>query len=119
MGDAERCGFRTKGVLRGDFMTDKELRRLSRAGLLELLLEQRRENERLRAQLKKMQRMLNDRRIELENAGSIAEAALKLSGVFEAAQEAADQYLDNMKRRAKEAEARREEDAEASREEGL
>lgn len=37
------------------------------------------------------------RRIELEKSGSIAEAALKLNGVFEAAQRAADQYLDNIR----------------------
>ena len=32
----------------------------------------------------------------IENSGSIAEAALKLSGIFEAAQAAADQYLENI-----------------------
>ncbi len=39
-----------------------------------------------------------DRRIRLREAGSIAEAALKLNGVFEAAQEAANQYLENIER---------------------
>lgn len=37
-----------------------------------------------------------NRRIELNEAGSIAMAALKLNGVFEAAQKAADQYLYNL-----------------------
>ena len=37
------------------------------------------------------------RRIELEKAGSIAEASLRLNGVFEAAQKAADQYLENLR----------------------
>lgn len=37
-----------------------------------------------------------NRRIELTEAGSIAAAALKLNGVFEAAQKAADQYLYNL-----------------------
>lgn len=40
-----------------------------------------------------------DRKIELEEAGNIAEAALKLNKVFEAAQKAADQYLYNLKQR--------------------
>lgn len=40
-----------------------------------------------------------DRNIELEEAGNIAEAALKLNKVFEAAQKAADQYLDNLRQR--------------------
>ena len=37
------------------------------------------------------------RKIELEEAGSIAMAALRLNGVFEAAQAAADQYIYNVK----------------------
>lgn len=36
------------------------------------------------------------RAIELKEAGSIAEAALRLNGIFEAAQKAADQYLYNI-----------------------
>lgn len=38
------------------------------------------------------------REIELEEAGSIAEAALRINGVFEAAQRAAEQYLMNVKK---------------------
>ncbi len=37
------------------------------------------------------------RAIELKEAGSIAEAALRLNGIFEAAQKAADQYLYNIR----------------------
>lgn len=37
-----------------------------------------------------------NRRIELDQAGSIAMAALKINGVFESAQKAADQYLYNI-----------------------
>jgi hypothetical protein len=36
---------------------------------------------------------LAERKIVIEKSGSIAEAALKLNGIFEAAQRAADQYL--------------------------
>lgn len=79
-------------------MTDRELRKMSRAGLLELLLEERRENERLRARLEQANRDLADRRIRLEKAGSIAEAALRLNGVFEAAEQAAAQYVENVRR---------------------
>ena len=35
-----------------------------------------------------------------EEAGSIAEAALRINRVFEAAQEAADQYLENIRQQA-------------------
>ena len=80
-------------------MTEKELRKLNRAELLELLLELSRENETLQAQLKQAETALADRRLQMEEAGSIAEAALRLSGIFEAAQEAADQYLSSVSER--------------------
>lgn len=79
-------------------MTDKELKRMSRAELLELLLFQMEENEKLRKQLRKANKKLKERSIMIEESGSIAEAALKLNGVFEAAEEAAQQYLENIQR---------------------
>jgi len=79
-------------------MTDREMKKLSRGELLELLLQERRENELLSAQLRQANEQLASRQIELERAGSIAEAALRLNGVFAAAQAAADQYLENVRR---------------------
>lgn len=79
-------------------MTDKELRKLNRRELLELLLEESRENERLRSELEKTKEQLASRKIDLEESGSIAEAALKLNGIFEAAEQAAQQYLENVRR---------------------
>ena len=78
-------------------MTEKELRRLSRMDLLEMLLEQSREVERLQKELETVENQLSDRRIMEQEAGSIAEASLKLNKVFEAAQQAADQYLENIR----------------------
>lgn len=78
-------------------MTDKELKKLNRAELLELLLEQVEENEALRAEIAGLKEQLADRTIKIENAGSIAEAALRLNGVFEAAEAAAKQYIDSLK----------------------
>ncbi len=80
-------------------MTAKELRRMSRSDLLELLLTVTRENERLREQLQQLQQKLDDRALEIENMGSLAEAVLKLNGVFEAAQAACDQYTENARLR--------------------
>ncbi len=77
----------------------KDLRHLSRAELLELLLEETEENERLRAELAEMSRRLESRAIDLRNSGSIAEASLRINGVFEAAQKAAEQYLENIRLR--------------------
>lgn len=79
-------------------MTDKELKKLSRAELLELLLEQTRKVERLEEELEQKKQELEDKRITIANAGSLAEAALALNGVIMAAQKAADQYMYNIKK---------------------
>lgn len=78
-------------------MNEKELRRLSRLELIAMLLEQKRENERLEAENKELRAQIEDRRLNCREAGSIAEASLRLNGVFEAAQKAADQYLENLR----------------------
>ena len=44
-----------------------------------------------------MEAWKTSRQIQLVEAGSIAEAALRLSGIFETAQKAADQYLYNLR----------------------
>ena len=77
-------------------MTERELRRLSRADLLELLLAQRRENEQLRCMLDQTQSQLAARTIKIDNAGTLAEASLQLSGIFTAAQDACQYYVDNI-----------------------
>lgn len=83
-------------------MTDKELKRLSRGELLEMLLAQIKKNERLKQRLEEAQAALSDRWLAIDEAGTLAEAALKLNGVFEAADRAAQQYLENIRHRAEE-----------------
>lgn len=77
-------------------MTDKELRKLSRTDLLEMLLMQKKENDQLRLQLQQLQSQLDDRTIAVNKAGSLAEASLQLNGVFESAQAACGQYVENI-----------------------
>jgi hypothetical protein len=79
-------------------MTEKELKKLNRKQLLELLLKQTEYSESLEKKLEDLERKLEDKLLIETEAGSIAEASLKLNGVFEAAQAAADQYLENIKR---------------------
>lgn len=125
-------------------MADKGLQKLKRRELLQMLLIQCEETERLQkesdelrtefdtmaesyerlkvklnvkdarlnkkdAEIAALKAQIEDmkasRVIELADAGSIAEASLKLNGVFEAAQKAAEQYLQNVKRLSEEAEA--------------
>lgn len=78
-------------------MTDRDLRKLSRRDLLELLVQQEQQKEILEARVAHLEERLNNRSIEIDNAGSIAEAALILNGVFENAEKAAAQYLENIK----------------------
>ncbi len=78
-------------------MIKKELKRMNRLELLELLLEIDQENERLRAENTRLTQKLNMRQIKVETAGSIAEAALMLNHIFEDAQAAADQYLESIR----------------------
>lgn len=79
-------------------MTDKELKRLSRSELLQMLITQMEENAVLRERADRAESQLQDRRIAIGQAGSLAEAALSLSGVFQAADAAASQYLENIQR---------------------
>lgn len=79
-------------------MTEKELKKLNRKQLLELLLMQTDRADQLERKLAQLEKRLSDRNIAEMEAGSIAEAALKLNGVFEAAEAAAAQYLENIRR---------------------
>ena len=79
-------------------MTDKELRRLKRVDLLELLIAQTRENDRLKRELAEVQSRLAERDLVLEEAGSIAEAAMRVNKVYQVAQAAVDQYIVSIQR---------------------
>lgn len=79
-------------------MTENELKSLSRKQLLELLLLQTQRADRLEAELEEAKRRIRDKKLIESEAGSIAEASLKLNGVFEAAQAAASQYVENVRR---------------------
>lgn len=72
-------------------------RKQSRAELTALAASQAQEIAELRAQLEKAQEQLRERQIVCERAGTMADAAMTLSGVFKAADEAAAQYLENIR----------------------
>ena len=77
-------------------MTPKELKRLSRTDLLEMVLELTKENVELRRNAEQLRLELKERNLLIEDSGSLAEASLKLSGVFQAAQSACDLYTENV-----------------------
>ncbi|MBP3673357.1 MAG: hypothetical protein J6J18_05955 [Oscillospiraceae bacterium] len=80
-------------------MTERELKRLSRTDLLTMMLSLSKENEQLRQQIEQMQQQLSSRTIAIQESGSLAEAALLLNGIFEAAQAACEQYTENIRQR--------------------
>ena len=79
-------------------MNEKDFRKLKRLELYEIMLAQAEEIDDLRAQLAAAKKELENKRIDIQQSGSIAEASLKLTKVFEEAQKAADLYLSNIKR---------------------
>lgn len=82
-------------------MTDKELQKLNRAELLEMLLIQSKKIKKLEDCIEDLNAKLEDKRIKIKDSGSMAEAAMKLNEVFEAADKAAEQYKINAERNAK------------------
>ena len=79
-------------------LEEKNLKKMSRKELLELLVFISKKNDELQKELNETKELLNNKQIIINEAGSIAEAALKLNNIFEIAQKAADQYLENIKR---------------------
>lgn len=92
-------------------MTDKEFRRLRRPQLIEIVYELQAEQKKLIDEKEALQKQfeqeketllhqfeqekaeLSQKLAMIENAGSIAEAAAALSGIFEKAQKTADEYI--------------------------
>lgn len=77
-------------------MSAKE-KKMSRPQLEALAAQQAQEIERLRSELASAEEKLHDRQIVIERAGTMADAAMELNGVLRAADEAANQYLENIR----------------------
>lgn len=76
-------------------MTEQELKKLSRGELIQLVRDQEKTIEQLQQRITNMERQQREKAFNLRKFGSIAESALRLNGVFEAAQQAANQYLES------------------------
>lgn len=77
-------------------MVDKELRKMNRTELIEIIYALQQNEKMLRRQVEELNRQLGDKLLHIENAGSIAEAAISLNHVFEDAESAARQYLESI-----------------------
>lgn len=76
-------------------MDTSDLRKLNRKELLEILLEQTTRIEDLEAELEKVSAKVDSKKISINETGSIAEASLKLTDIFKAADEAVEIYKQN------------------------
>ena len=88
-------------------MTDKEFKRLSRAQLIEIIYQLQLQIDKLSEQTQELESELKDKRLRLSNAGNIADAALEMNNCFRSAQNAAEQYLNEIKAIREETEAER------------
>ena len=75
-------------------MTDKQLRSLSKTQLYDLLHKQELEIDRLGTENTR----LSEQALSLEQAGSLAEASILVSGILETAQKTADVYLSSIQK---------------------
>ena len=67
-------------------MADRELRHMRRTELVEIIFALKQSEDQLKAENADLTAKLEQRQIHLDSAGSIAQAALELNHVFEAAQ---------------------------------
>ena len=78
-------------------MTDKEFKRLSRAQLIEIIYQLQLQIDKLNEEKQELESKLKDKRLRLKSVGNIAEAALEINNCFRSAQNAAKQYLNEIK----------------------
>ena len=79
-------------------MTEDQLHRLSRKDLLEMMIAQEKEMETLKKELDEARKALKNREIAIDEAGSIEVEDLQINGIFEAAQAASQQYIENIQK---------------------
>lgn len=77
-------------------MADKELWKMNRTELIEITYVLQQNERMLREENTHLRKWLDDKLLCLDQAGSIAEAALLVNHIFEDAQQAAKQYPDSV-----------------------
>ena len=92
-------------------MRSKDCRHYSRRELIEIIYELERREGRLERKLAKAREKLNERSVRMERAGSLAEVAAVIAGLFDAADETAAMYLSGVR---SQAESRRDPEERAS-----
>ena len=88
-------------------MTDKQFKKLGRAQLIDVIYQLQLQVDELTEQNESLKNALEDKRLRIKNAGNLAEAALEINNCFQSAQNAAEQYLNEIKTVRAETEAER------------
>ena len=78
-------------------LTDREFKRLSRSQLIDIIYQLQIKQKELEDENLKLKEELADKRIRMRQAGNIAEASLVIHNVMQAAQDAASQYLEEIR----------------------
>ena len=74
-------------------MISKELKRLSRRELVDIIYQLKKNEQEMQEEIESLKTELQDKRIRISEAGSIADAAMSVTNVFSTAQMTADIYL--------------------------
>jgi multidrug efflux pump subunit AcrA (membrane-fusion protein) len=77
-------------------MVSKELKKLSRRELVDIIYQMKKNEQEMQEEISALKEELQDRRIRIETAGSVAEAAVSISNVLFSAQVTADLYLNEI-----------------------
>ena len=88
-------------------MTDKEFKRLNRAQLIDIIYQLQLQLDKVNEEKRELEGELADKRLRLSAAGNIAKAALEINDCFRSAQNAAEQYLNEIEAIREETEAER------------
>ncbi len=83
-------------------MTDKEFKRLNRSQLIDIIYQLQLKQDELIADNEKLSKELADKRLRMSKAGNIADAALEIHKVMQAAQDAATHYIEEIQLRVNE-----------------
>ena len=85
-------------------MNNKDLKKLSRRELVEIIYQMKKNEQKMQERMDELQAALDDKRIRVSEAGSIAAVAASINGLMAAAQATADLYLSEIAYRKAEAE---------------
>ena len=77
-------------------MDGKNLKKLNRRELVDITYQMKKNELQMQEEIASLKQALEDKRIKIANAGSIADAAVQITQILSAAQTAADIYLDEI-----------------------